>query len=77
MLEISIPFLTLAIYLTVFIWSVIYIGSRGLAGLKDAATVFEFSHFTIRGFSIRRLAYVLSLISALLVLIGPHKLFHI
>jgi len=67
MLETLIPILALAIYATLFIWSVIYIGSCGLAGLKNAATIFKFSHFTIRGFSARRLAYLLSFISTLLV----------
>jgi hypothetical protein len=60
-------FLISTSYLVLLIWSVIYIGFYGFVGLRDAVMVFEFSHFTIRGFSVRRLAFILTFFCVLLV----------
>ena len=49
------------------LWAVIYIGKRGLTGMRADIRFSEFSRFSARGFSVKRMAYLLTGVSALLV----------
>jgi hypothetical protein len=57
--------LSVVIYLSLFIWALVYVFSFGLSGLRVA--IWEFSSFSVRGFSARRTAYLLVIVDAALI----------
>ena len=64
MFDVAFSILIAIVYLTLFVWAIVYIVSFGLNGFKGMIS--EFSGFSVNGFSALRLAYFFTAINALL-----------
>lgn len=54
----------LLVYLAIYVWAIVCIVRFGWGGLRD--TIYDLSGFSLRGFSIRRLAWFLAILNGLL-----------
>ena len=59
-----IPSVMLLVFVALFVWAVAYIFSFGLSGLRE--TISDFSGFSVGGFSVRRIAYILMIFNVAL-----------